>query len=310
MKQRQLSVCAGLLLALFSGCAVDERPLSFEYHTVHSTGGTDSGGGDAAEAGDSSPSDDGGDLGASGRTMHAGGESGSPANPPSDDAGSKPMTSAGGTASAGSSGRAGLGGDNGGTSGAATNAGASGGAGAPNPFPCGDLNLDRVDDCTQTLVQNSRFDTSAEQWSAEDSMSQGWDPSNASGKPGSGSLKLSNTSPVNDAAGPVMVGSRQCIRVAAATSYDFALRVMLLGNVNPGEAGINVWFFDDDSCQGNFIAAASPVHGGSVRTWSALSDKVFSPAGAHSMYVRLVVSKPFSEPPLGALVDDILVAKR
>ena len=85
---------------------------------------------------------------------------------------------------------------------------------------------------------------------------------------------------------------------------------MLLGDTNPGEAGINVWFFDDDSCQGNFVAAASPVHGGSVKMWSTLSDKVCSPGAAHSMYVRLFVSKPFSEPPLGALVDDVLVAKR
>jgi len=209
-----------------------------------------------------------------------------------------------------------LGGGASGTPAGGTPAGGAGGpsggtGGAAWAGPCGDLNHDLVDDCTQTLVQNSRFDTSVTGWVAEAALTEAWVNVNASGKPGSGSISLTQTG------APGMDGARQCIPVTPFASYDIAARVQV-GAGQTGTAGINVYFYDDDACQGNFVppppnTSTTPIEGGVAGSWTELATGVplWIPRGVGSMYVRLVANKPlFQTTPLTVLIDDVLVAKR
>ena len=311
-----------LLLAGFSACGVDDRSLSYEYRALGPAGTSGAGGSGPAQGGDASASDAGasaaGEGGAgdstSGGTQDGGG---SPANA-GGGAGTAGAggTATGGTAMGGSSANGGgsaNGGSsaNGGTaSGGSAGAGLAGSAGGTFEGPCGDLNHDAVDDCSQTLVQNSRFDSGASAWEAEPSLTQVWNATNASNKPGSGSLMLSNTAAVAQAIGSAALGSHQCIPATPDTNYDFAARVSLAAGQNGGTGGIVVWLFDDDACQGNIVTGAMPISGGVAGQWSALSGRLWVPGGVHSMSVRLVAVKPFVQPELTVLIDDVLVAKR
>ncbi|HYQ03180.1 MAG TPA: hypothetical protein VER96_31115 [Polyangiaceae bacterium] len=299
------------------GCAVDTRPLTYEYHELAAGGlaGTAAAAG-RADAGSSSASDAGASGEADSAGSHSGGKSGS-ANSAGGADGGSPTSDTGGTsanagtssggASAGSSGEAGGSSNSGGTG----TAGSLGTAGGPPEFPCGDLNLDAVDDCTQTLVQNSRFDSADTGWDAEDDMTQAWDSSNATSKAGSGSLRLNNTrAAVAQTTGAVMLGSHQCIPAVPGVTYDVAARVMLAAGQTGGQAGVNIWLFDDGACQGNLVTGATPVSGGEVGKWQAVRGTVWVPSAAHSMYIRLVAIKPFTQSSLSVLVDDVLVAKR
>jgi hypothetical protein len=225
-----------------------------------------------------------------------------------------------GTANAGGSsgGANSAGAPNGGASnGGASTAGASGdqGTGAGGALtggqggsvfngPCGDLNHDLIDDCSQTLVQNSRFDTTISSWDAEPSLTATWNASNASNKPGSGSLSLVHNGPSG-----TMIGARQCIPVSADTTYDIAARVMLASGEPGGTGAVNVYLFDDAACQGNIVTGKTPIEGGEAGKWLELLGSLWVPGSAHSMYVRLVANKPINQPSLTVLIDDVLVAK-
>lgn len=287
-------------------CGVDDRPLAFEYHALQGagSGGTPSSGGDdSSNGGDSAAGEVGATQGGIGSLPH----------PSVGDGGDTMTGEAGAGVSNGGSGSPSGGRPSGGSSaGGAPALGGSGGgkAGGGPEFPCGDLNVDGIDDCVQTLVQNSRFDASATGWSAEPSLTQAWDPSNASGKAGSGSLSLNNGVPPIQAVGAIAVGSRQCIPAAPDTTYELAVRVKLQTDQTAGSAAINLWLFDDVECQGNMIGGSAPISGGVPGKWTELRGTFWVPGGARSMYVRLLAIKPFTQPSLAVFVDDVLVLKK
>jgi hypothetical protein len=225
--------------------------------------------------------------------------------------------SSGGTSSAGSAnGGATSGGttNGGATNGGATNGGAQGtgasgtvtGGQGGSVFngPCGDLNHDLIDDCSQTLVQNSRFDTTISNWDAETSLTATWDASNASGKPGSGSISL-----VHNGDKGSMIGAHQCIAVIPDTTYDVAARIMLASGQPGGTGGVNVYLFDGDACQGNIITGKTPIEAGEAGKWLEKLGSLWVPGNARSMYVRLVANKPLNQQSLTVLIDDVLVCK-
>lgn len=302
------------LLALAS-CSLDDRRLNYESRALQ-VAGASSGGGSGAGAGAAGAPSNGEagmpSAGADGSVDPGSGDAGSPSAVDAN-AGGAGASGLGGTgANAGAAGNASnsggtLSAGTGGT--AAAGAGGSGaGAGAGPVFACGDLNHDLVDDCTQTLVQNSRFDTSIAHWDAESSMTETWGSVNASGAPGSGSISVNHTGP-----GSTMIGARQCIPVTPNASYDIAARVQV-GAGQTGTAGINVYFYDDGACEGNFVLPGNtPIEGGVAGAWIVLATDapLWIPGTAHSMYVRLVANKPpFQTTPLTVLIDDVLVAKR
>ena len=307
------AACGSLLLAAFVACGVDDRGMVFEYNS-HSAAGSNAAMAGNDAAGDSSSAPDASAGGAAGGAdTGTAGDGGRASGGTDADAGAAPTAGTTGTsggASGGRGGSSGSGGVAGSSAGVSSSAGSAGNAGATSLFPCGDLNRDLVDDCRQTLVQNSRFDAEVSGWDGEPSTSQVWDASNASGAPGSGSLKLSNLSPMVAVNGFEVAGSHQCITVSPTTSYDFAARVMLAPGQTNGQAGVNVWLFDDDACQGNLVTGNTPIAGGVAGSWSILSGRLWVPGGVHSMYVRLVAIKPFAQPALSVFIDDVLVAKR
>jgi hypothetical protein len=297
------SSCALWLVLAFSGCGVDDRPLTFEYHSLQAAGA--SGGGVGGGAAGARSLGDAGTGGGDSAVAGSRGDAGSAEEP---DGGSHENGSSNG--GAGSGGTASAGAANGGLAG--SQAQVAGGAGLSSAGtggfvfsgPCGDLNHDLVDDCSQTLVQNSRFDSTASGWDAEPLLTEGWDATNASGKPGSGSLSLSHTG-----AGGTMIGARQCIPAVAYASYDVAARVRLAAG-QTGKGGVNVYLYDDDACQGNLVTGVTPIEGGAAGTWVELLGSLWIPGSVHSMYVRLVVDKPRDQQALNVLIDDVLVAKR
>ena len=310
-----LGACGLLGLFAFSACGVDDRALVFEYSKLAS-GGSRATPHDDEVAGDTGAAANGGD-GSNGDAGSASG-GGAPSNGGSSAAAGAAADPSGGTKSTGGGGSTNTGGVAGSAAGSnATGGSAAGGSvghagsgGAAVSFPCGDLNQDSVDDCAQTLVQNSRFDSAVNGWEAEPSMSQAWDASNATGKPGSGSVKVSNTAERVSAPGTLAAGSHQCVSVTPTTNYDFAARVMLAEGETSGQAGVNAWLFDDDACQGNLVTGNMPIIGGVPGSWTVLTGRVWIPGGVHSMWVRLVAIKPFAQPSLSVLIDDVLVAKR
>jgi hypothetical protein len=313
------TACGLLSLLAASACGVDDRALVFEYSKLANGGSPAAAGNEAA--GDSSAAANGGngDIGEGGDTSGGGlsnGGSSADAGAASEHgggtthAGGGGATSSGGVAGSATGGNATAGSASGGNPGSAGSVANAGSAGTAVSFPCGDLNLDSIDDCAQTLVQNSRFDDAVNGWDTEPSTHQVWDATNATGKPGSGSVKVSNTAAMEPAVGSLAAGSHQCVRVSPTTNYDFAARVMLAAGETNGQAGVNVWLFDDDACQGNLVIGNMPIIGGIAGSWTTLTGRVWVPGGVHSMWVRLVAIKPFAQPSLSVLIDDVLVAKR
>jgi hypothetical protein len=313
-----LSGCA-LVGLIFSACSVDSRGLTYEFHALETGGGRAFGGNAGAPASESAGDHNVGGEGGAPEYAGTGADSGaSSPNSGSDNGGAAGEQSNGNAATGGT--LSGAGAENGGTTAAgaspvdAGNSGGAassvgGGAGSLSGGGCADLNQDQIDDCTQTLVQNSRFDSTASGWIAETFITATWSPMDGSGQPGSGSLLLSNAGPVAQSAGTFMGGADQCIPTELDASYDVAARVM----VGPGQAdaagGIDVWMYDDDACKGNLVTAKTPLLGGVSGQWTILRGALSVPGGVHSLSIRLVVAKPFVETVQTVFVDDVLFAK-
>jgi hypothetical protein len=283
-----------VLVTLIAACAVcscqvDERTLSM------TTAGAMSGGfGSTDDAGGAGASDPGGSTGDS----SLGGTSGA-----SGAAGTVAITIGGGTGGNGGSG----GHAAGGSSVGGASAGSSGAGGSGGQLPCGDIDQDKVDDCVETLVQNSRFDSDLSYWFAEPLEAQTWDSRNARAGMGSGSILVSNMAPVASAPGSFMVGAHQCLQVTAGAIYEMAVRVLIPGQQGGGEAGINVEVFGADDCAGSFLEAQTVASTMDVDSWLVVQGELEVPSTARSMWVRLVAIKPFAQTALGALFDDVLV---
>jgi hypothetical protein len=287
----QRAVMTLLLSLALSSCGVDERDLS-EGMPAASRGGVSNGGGGSSVAG--------GDAG----------ESNSAAN-----------RVAGGQANGGHAGSGQAGGDqaNGGHAGSGaedgadssgsgsvdgTTAGSGNSAGGPG---CSDLDNDAVDDCAETLAQNSRFvlDTSA--WTAESGATATWDPRDARMIAASGSMLVSNVAAVATAFGAVMLGADQCLSVTAGTTYELAARVLIASGQGSGEGGIALFVFDGAGCQGTFLRSFTPATTEAVDAWTTVEGQTNMPIGARSMLLRLVASRPFAQAKLDIAFDDVLV---
>jgi len=303
MRRSTFQLSAGLALMVFSACGVDERALDYEFHALEAAGssaaGSQSGLADAGDlgSGDSAPDAGEGSVLRGGASNASGGTAGSTGG----------ATTGSGAASGGGQAGEATGGVGGGR---AADAGAPGSSGGRGLLPCGDLNDNGVDDCSETLVQNSRFDSTLSGWQAEPDADSVWDAGDASAQAGSGSLRLTSARAVVQAVGGTVTGVHQCLRVKLDDIFDFAAQVKLADGQTDGSAGVNAWLFDDDSCQGNLVPSGFMISGGVVGSWTLLKGNLWIPRGVHSMYVRLVAIKPFTQPLLSVSFDDVLVAKR
>lgn len=267
--------------------------------TAHAGAQTDAPGGDNA-GGDGAMPASGGDGSNNGGTSNAGSSSGSSAMGGSSNGGSNNGGSAnGGSSTAGS--------NDGGTGNGAAGMGGSGGA--PFVSPCGDLNGNRVDDCEETLVKNSRFNSEAANWDPENNLEQHWDPTNATGGSGSGALLVSNNNVIAGLGLNTARASRQCLYAWGGQQFDVAARVLVKSGQGKGEAAVNVVFYAGDNCTGDVVDGATVGAVSQVDTWQAVAGRIAVPAASRSMYVRLLATKPYSQASLQALFDDVLVSE-
>jgi hypothetical protein len=216
--------------------------------------------------------------------------------------------SAGGTQGSAVGGTDSPGADEGGAPSGGAGADHSGQAGAPEPVGdgCEDLDEDGTRDCEQTVAQNPRFMTNAAGWEPEPTLHQSWEPRDASNIPESGALLVRNTNTAQGV-GTMLSGSRQCIAVVGQESYSVAVNTFIPNGQGEGSAGVNVWFFGSDQCEANSIGTLPVQLVSETGVWSVVRGKFSAPGGARSMHVRLVTSKPFAQPSMEALFDDVLV---
>lgn len=272
----------------FNGCPVDDRSLAVNAGGAGSisaagsvgTAGT-SRGGTQSSGGSSAGAPDPGEGGAPSGQAGFGGQGGT-----GNEAGS---------ATAGSS-----------TAGSPTaGSGNEGGSPEPGGDGCEDLDDDGVRDCEQTVALNSRFMSDAAGWEPEPTLHQAWDQRDASNIQGSGALLVRNT---NTAQGDkdMLAGSRQCLPAIGQEHYSVAANTFIPRGQGRGSAGIAVWFFSADNCVDTRGAVTVQLVSATDQ-WLATHGTVQAPAGTRSMHIRLVTQKPFEQPSMEALFDDVLV---
>lgn len=321
-------VVAAVALA-WGGCGVDGRSMSYE---VSALGATQSGTGGAmaVSAGGSASVSDAGESGLGGGG--AGGEGGAAGGESSTFGGSSAPGQAGST-SGGIAGQVGIGGapgmagsaaamsgspavagaGSGGTSSAGAGSGGAGSAGVggidPN-LPCGDLNLNHVDDCTETLVKNAGFDQNGAGWESEGSLKQSWQGEDARGAATSGSLVLTNTNVLAAGTGMTGLAAHQCVVAWTGDELSVSARVRIVAGQGAGKAGVNLTFFGGDDCGGSLVNGDDTALASASGNWLQVSGRLVAPPGARSARVRLIVEKPFADAAFEARFDDIVVLKR
>lgn len=298
------ATCGWCALAMLgaSSCNVDDRGLSFSVGALGSAAGR---GDDTPQAGESS-SPQGGMPGGSGSRGSAGDDSALGGNATAD--GGEPATTGGAPATAGGAGPDQPTGDAG--EGAAGNPPVVVDDPEPGNFPCGNLNRNAVDDCQETLAQNSRFDSGAIDWTSEAGLLQAWKPENARGGASSGSVSLSNTNVVAGGTGNTGIASYQCISAWTGDQFEIGARVRIAAGQGGGEAGVNLWFFGADGCTGPLLGGQDVAFTGETGKWVVVKSQLQIPAGTRSARVRLMVTKPFPQASLEAQFDDVLVVKQ
>jgi hypothetical protein len=213
----------------------------------------------------------------------------------------------GGDLLSGSSGQGG--GGPSGSAGMAGSGGAGGSGGIADDGPCGDLDRNGVQDCEETLVQNARFDQSVDEWTAELNMLQSWSNTDARGLASSGSLKLRNERS-STSAGYTLAGAGQCLFAWTAETYELGARAFIDPESGDGRAVINLLIYGNDGCTGTLLGSVTPAFLAEKGAWQVMHSAIKMPAGTRSVYLRLAVEKPLSEPPVEALFDDVLFRKK
>jgi hypothetical protein len=116
-------------------------------------------------------------------------------------------------------------------------------------------------------------------WTADD-PSTTYDPANdASGTPGSGSAKSTNSSATTLAA------ISQCI-AAGPGVYTYGAKVLIpSGQSVTGSGHIAIAFYSDTNCFAGFLYAAPPLSSATVGSFQTLSATVTAPAGTTHIWI-------------------------
>jgi hypothetical protein len=272
----------GIWLALLGAscalvnCSVDDRTLDTAVKAGSSQGGS-SGAANAGRGGTGSGNRAGADdpgeggEGAEGGVASSGGGG----------MGGKPYVPTGGTGESGSGGTLGDGG-------------------------CGDVDDDGVQDCEQTLAQNARFMSDVSAWQAEPSLKQKWDQRNARPGQTSGALSVRNEN-VAEGNSVMLAGSQQCVPAVGDQKYFFAAQAFLPSGQTGSSAGLAVRFFATDDCSSVVISDATLQLVNDTDKWVLVQGTTVAPNATRAMWVRLVTGKPFMQPSVEALFDDVLV---
>lgn len=239
-------------------------------------------------------------------SVAGGGAGGVPSTPTEggDDAGGQPSGQAG-TTPGGSSG------SSAGGSGGAVGSGGSAGSGGTSidVGPCGDLDQNGVQDCEETLTQNSRFDTTAQSWLADPSVTSTWRAEDARGSSGSGSLGINFATSGGDSTWGLAAAS-QCQPAWSDDFFVVGARLMIPQGQAGGRAQLELAFFDNDNCKGTVLSSKTAAFSAEQGVWQALSKTVQIPAGTRSVMLRLAAAKPGTQASLEVRFDDVLFRKK
>ena len=188
-------------------------------------------------------------------------------------------------------------------------AGAAGSGGALQGIRCPDFNLNALPDCDETIVQNPTFEADDRLWQSDANIALRRDGDvDATNYPPSGSLSVELSLSNTNNSGTVTQGAWQCLPVVAGTRYDAGANVFIAGGQGEGLAGLMLLFYDGADC------APAPVGilgtklslKDTVDRWLTVSLQATAPNGAKSVRVLLTVQKPWPQPTLAALFDNVL----
>lgn len=193
-------------------------------------------------------------------------------------------------------------------------AGAAGSGGASPGVRCPNINLNALPDCEETLVQNPTFETDDKLWQSDPNINLRWESAiDATNNTPSGSMSVElNLSNTNNS-GTVTQSAWQCLPVVAGTRYDSGANAFIAGGQGEGMAGLTLWFYDGADCapdpsnpNGIGLLSTRQSLKDAVDQWLTVSLQATAPNGAKSVRVLLTVQKPWPQPALSVLFDNVL----
>jgi hypothetical protein len=175
------------------------------------------------------------------------------------------------------------------------------------PVQCPDLDQNGVQDCKETLVANPGLNVNVASWTPGDgSVGVSRSSADASGMSASGSIAVDDTT-VLDADGATTASANQCVAVVDGATYATARYLMPTAQAGQATATLILQYYGSADCSGTAVDAYTTPAGGATDAWSRLEGTHTAPAGAHSMLVRLAVTKPSRQATTRASFDDVLV---
>jgi hypothetical protein len=289
----------------FAACKVDERPLTgLRVVIIGNAGESGSGasGGAGADTG-AAPGQGGSDAGAAGGGGDTGGTSGSSGS-------GGTVGGAGGSSTGGAGGNPALaGGSSGGGAGGTEAAGiggmcgCSGGAGVPGRCP--DLDQNQVPDCDESLADNPSFDADVKGWRSDTDLDVEWAADDALGHDDSGSLAMTSQIEI-DQDGSKLLGATQCLSVSGGSVYRFAVQISVPDDAGETRGGLELILYDTAECTGDVVdnLSSSLLKGAE---WKTAELTYLTPSTARSVGLRLISIKPFRQPAVTLLFDNLLM---
>jgi hypothetical protein len=183
--------------------------------------------------------------------------------------------------------------------------GGAAGASAPERA-CPDLDENGVEDCSETLVSNADFSRGIELWRAEPDILIREEHADASENVLPASLRVESIRAF-DSDALATAGASQCVLASGEGEYAFFAHVFLPEGQESGSAGISALFFDSEDCSGVASGAFMSKLVTDTEQWLSVGGTSEAPPTALSVSVRLLTVKPFRQPKLEALFDDVLV---
>ncbi|HEY2406928.1 MAG TPA: hypothetical protein VGI10_13045 [Polyangiaceae bacterium] len=171
---------------------------------------------------------------------------------------------------------------------------------------CADLDTDGVGDCTVTIVMNADFKTNVLGWTPDTETTSVWDAKNALADLPSGSL-LATGSGFIDAPGLTLDTVAQCVPLLGKQLLIVYANAFIAADQDPaGQAAVDVRFFDQDDCAGDFRGTFSTPPSAVVGSWFTVQAGSLAADTTRSASIRLVTQRPLRASSFGVYFDNIL----
>lgn len=160
----------------------------------------------------------------------------------------------------------------------------------------------------QNLLPNAGFNTSISGWTPNYSggLSLAWNPLDAKGSSGSGSLQITNTSPI-DNNGYNVFGI--CVAVSAGLTYhEGASYYFPGGQLQSAFLAVSTQFYSSGDCSTGYITTvSSPLLSPAANTWQRLDTQpVVAPPGATAAFALFASRKVGDGGSIVCYLDDVV----